>query len=72
MIDPRLTKLAHLLVNYSGQIKKGDKVFLNGTPETEPLFKEVYAQILLAGGHPLPLLGFSDLEEIIYRHGDEE
>lgn len=72
MIDPRLTKLAHLLVNYSVQVKQGDKVFLNGTSETGPLFKEVYAQILLAGGHPLPLLGFSDLEEIIYRHGSDE
>jgi aminopeptidase len=72
MIDPRVTKLAHLLVNYSVQVKPGDRVFLNGTPETEPLFKDVYAQILLAGGHPLPLLGFSDLEEIIYRHGSDE
>jgi aminopeptidase len=72
MVDPRVTKLAQLLVNYSVQVKKGDKVFLSGTPETEPLFKEVYAQILLSGGLPLPLLGFSDLEEIIYRHGGDE
>lgn len=52
MLDSRMTKLAKLLVNYSCEVKKGEKVYI--TTQSIPaemdceLIKEVYAQ----GGMP--------------------
>lgn len=72
MNDPRIVKLAELLVCYSVKIKPGDKVLVNGTTETAPLLKEVYAQVLRAGGHPLPLVSLPETEEIMYRYGTDQ
>ena len=43
MIDPRVKKLAKILVDYSVYIKKGDNVIISSSPEASPLIKEVYA-----------------------------
>ena len=52
MVDERIKKLSHTLVNYSCGVKKGDKVLIDvsGCPDalTEELIREVYA----AGGLP--------------------
>ncbi len=52
MVDDRIKKLCHTLVNYSCGVKKGDKVLIDvsGCDDalTEELIKEVYA----AGGLP--------------------
>ena len=52
MVDERIKKLCHTLVNYSCGVKKGDKVLIDvsGCDDalTEQLVKEVYA----AGGYP--------------------
>ena len=54
-MDERLKKLAHNLVNYSVEVKPGDKVWINYIGEStndlaRALIKEVYA----AGGIPFP------------------
>ncbi len=58
MKDPRFTKLADMLVNYSVEIKPGQTVLLQGTTAAEPLIKEVYIKVLEAGGHPITMLSF--------------
>ncbi len=58
MIDPRIEKLAELIVNYSIEAKPGQKVLLNGSVKAQPLLLELYKKVLQQGAHPfmLPIL----------------
>jgi aminopeptidase len=66
MIDPRVRKLAKVLIHYSTQVKPGEKVQLVGSPESEPLLRELYREILLVGAHPLVRMRLSDQDELYY------
>lgn len=46
-----IKKYAHLLVHYSLDIKKGDKLFIKSTQLATPLVKEVYREALRQGAH---------------------
>jgi aminopeptidase len=52
MPDPRIEKLARVLVEYSARIKPGDRVLIESEPVAEPLIRALYEHILMAGGHP--------------------
>lgn len=52
MYDPRLEKLAHVLVNYSTAVRPNDLVRIAGPPVARPLVIAVYRAVLKAGGHP--------------------
>jgi aminopeptidase len=66
--DPRVRKLAHLLVHYSTEVRKGDKVLISGTTQSEPLLREVLREVVQAGGHPILRMGFEDQERVFYAH----
>jgi aminopeptidase len=72
MTDPRIEKLADVLVNYSLAVKPGDKVAIQGITLGEPLMKQVYARVLRAGGYPLVLATLPGMEEIFYRNASDE
>ncbi len=72
MPDPRIEKLADVLVNYSVAIQPGDKVQIRGGVAAEPLLKAVYAQVLQAGGHPLMIPSLPGVDELLYRYGSDE
>ena len=72
MADSRIEKLAHLIVNYSVKIRAGDKVVINGSPIAEPLIKELFREVLQAGGHPLIMTPPSGIEEILFRYASDE
>ena len=72
MSDPRLIKLAELLVGYSVAVQRGDKVLINGSSIAAPLLGEVYAAVLRAGGHPLMLVSLPDMDDVMYRYASEE
>lgn len=72
MKDPRVEKLANLLVSYSTEVQPGDKVLVMGETPTEPLLKAVYARVLQAGGHPLMLASIPGTDELMYRYGSDE
>lgn len=72
MPDPRLLKLANMLVTYSVEVKKGDKVTINGTSQAEPLIKAVYTEVLKAGGLPNTRLQLPGLDELFYKYADDE
>ncbi len=72
MADPRIEKLADLLVNYSVEVKPGNKVVIQGSTAGEPLIKVVYKKILQAGGHPLILPTFPGESELMFRYGNDE
>ena len=66
MIDPRVRKLAQVLVHYSTGVKPGERVRLVGTLASEPLLREVYREVLRAGAHPLVRLGLTDEDYLYY------
>lgn len=72
MKDPRIEKLADLLVNYSVAVKPGEKVEIRSTPQGEPLFLAVYKKVLQAGGHPLTRVTPNGLNEIFYKYASDE
>ena len=72
MSDPRVEKLAELLVNYSVSIKKGDRVAIQAETTAAPLIRAVYAKVLQAGGHPFLLCSLAGLDEIFYGLASEE
>ena len=72
MTDPRVEKLAHVLVNYSVAVRPGDKVVVQGDTLAEPLLKAVYAKVLQAGGHPLMLASLPGTDELFFRYASDE
>ena len=58
-MDNRITTLAENLVNYSCQVKPGDKVYVHYTGDsTRPLAKEIIKKVYEAGG--VPFVHFTD------------
>jgi len=72
MKDPRVEKLAHLLVNYSVAVQPGDTVVVEGETSGEPLLKAIYAEVLKAGGHPMMMSILPGTNELLYRHASDE
>src|SRR5688500_3783879 len=72
MRDPRLQKLADVLVNYSVAVKQGQLVRIAGPPAAAPLIAEVYRSTLAAGGHPFVRSAPEELQEIKLKEGSDE
>lgn len=72
MRDPRLARLADVLVNYSVGVKKGQTVRLAGPELSGPLLTELYRAVIKAGGHPIPRVMLEAFGEIMIREGSEE
>jgi len=70
-MDPRIQKLAELLVGYSVAVKKGDRVCIGGDSAAEPLIKAVYAEVLKAGANPFLAVRPSGIEELFYKHASD-
>lgn len=71
MTDPRLKKLADLLINYSVSVQPGEWVFIKGKRIAEPLANEVIRAVIQAGGLPTVNLDSDDREETRYRYMDD-
>ena len=72
MTDPRIEKLADVLVNYSVAIQPGDRVLVQGGTSASPLLKAVYAKVLQAGGHPLMMVTLPGTDELFFRYASDE
>lgn len=66
------TKYAELLVNYSLQVKKGDRFLIQSTYLAEPLLKEIYKAALEVGAHPEFRIGLNGTEKIFYDYATDE
>ena len=69
MPDPRLQKLADVLVGYSTAIRPGDVVRIDGNPPTTPLLREVYRGVARAGGHPSAVLIVDEAVDALLEEG---
>lgn len=72
MQDPRLEKLAKLLIHYSLGIKKGQTLIVQSKLLAEPLLDAVYKEAILAGAHVTNLLGLPNAPEIFYKNASPE
>jgi aminopeptidase len=72
MSDPRVAKLAALLVNYSLELKPGQIVRIDGGTVAAPLVTEIYRQALQAGAHPRTRIEVEGLDVITVREASDE
>src|SRR5438105_7600036 len=72
MRDPRLEKLADVLVNYSVGVKPNQLVRVKGPPVALPLIAELYRKIVAAGGHPMVRMNPQELDEIVLKLANDE
>jgi aminopeptidase len=71
--DPRVEKMAAVLVEYSLDLQPGQQLFLHGMPAAEPLLLEVYRRALDRGAHVDTRIGLPGLAETFLRHaGDDQ
>lgn len=72
MRDPRLDKLANVLVNYCTSVKRGDLVTIVSDPDAMPAVEATFEAVIRAGGHPTFHVRSDTLQELILRHGSDE
>jgi len=72
MLDPRVEKLAQVLVQYSVSVRPNDKVYIQGSSLAEPLLKAVYVETLKSGGLPFLRAQLPGIDELYYRHASDE
>jgi len=72
MSDPRIKKLADLLVNYSVKVQPKEWVLINGHMAAEPLVSEVLRAVLEAGGYPQVLMGSDDITEYSLKYANDD
>ena len=72
MSDPRIQKLADVLVNYSVAVRPGDHVMIQAGAVAESMIRAIYAEVLRAGGHPLLRVSIPGPDELLYKLGSDE
>ena len=68
LVDPRVEKMAQVLVHYSLGVQPGMQVCINSTTLAAPLIGAVYREVLVAGGHPTTHLSLPGLTEELLAH----
>ncbi|MDA8066880.1 MAG: aminopeptidase [Thermaerobacter sp.] len=70
--DPRLDRLARVLVEYSLGVGPGDLVRIAGPALAAPLVRAAYRAVLRVGGHPFTRIEVDGLDELLLRAGSGE
>ena len=72
-MDPRVDKVAEVMVNYSVAVKPNDLVLIRMLdPSAEPLALEVEKHVLKVGGNPVFLMLPSRASEIFFKYASDE
>ena len=71
-MDNRITKHAEVLLKYSLDLKKGEKIVIVGDVVTLPLIKESYRLAVELGALPQVMINSEELKEILLKGGSEE
>ena len=71
-MKPFFHKLAKLAVNYSLEVKKGQRVFVLGPSMAEELFQALYVELLKVGAHPFLIPLIEGEKELLFKYGSEE
>jgi aminopeptidase len=71
MLDPRVTRLAHTLVNYSCAVKPGEKILIEAIDVPHEFTTECVRLAAAAGAHPLVLLKSNQVNRALLLAGTE-
>ena len=71
-MDPRIKKLANLLVNHSLSIRKNDLVGVFAGPEAKDLVNEISKLILLKGAYPIIRSRIEGFSYTYYSYASDE
>jgi len=71
-MDPRVEKLARVLIHYSLQIRRGQQLRIAGSALAAPHIAAAYREALQAGAHPTVRVSIDGLEEAYYKHATDE
>jgi aminopeptidase len=72
LTDIRFQKFAQLLIDYSVQVKPGERVAITAGLEAVPLVQELFGLTLERGGYPHVLLDIPDQDELLFAHASDE
>jgi aminopeptidase len=72
MTDPRVTKLAKVIVHYSLEIKPGQKLFISASPPASELTLAVYEEAIKAGAHVQIEQPLDETKEIFFKFASNE
>jgi len=72
VIDPRVTRLAELIIGYSLELGEGAVVRLDGGETASPLLLALYRAALAAGAHPYTSVELDGLAEQLVELGSDE
>jgi len=70
-MDPRVAKLARVLVNYSLEIKPGQQMVLRTNPLADELNLAVYAEAVKAGAHVFVNNAMPGAQEVFYKNASD-
>ncbi|MGH3113665.1 MAG: aminopeptidase, partial [Gaiellaceae bacterium] len=71
MADPRVERLAGVLVDYSTRVREGDLVCIDTSSAATPLVHEVWKRVLEAGGHPHLRIDLDGADELLLGEGSD-
>jgi aminopeptidase len=71
MSDPRITKLAQVMVHYSLALKPGQQCQIRTHPLAEELTLAVYEEAIKAGAYVIIMNSTPGAEEVFYKHASE-
>jgi aminopeptidase len=72
MVDPRISRMAKVLVQHSLGLRPGDRVVINGSTLAADLIRETYRESLKAGAHPVAQVQLPGLTEALLTEGSNE
>src|SRR3990172_12962046 len=72
MPDPRVAKLAKVLVHYSVEVQKGQQVIIRTSAIAEELTLAVYEEIIRAGAHPFITNEVPGAKEAFYKLASDD
>jgi aminopeptidase len=70
--DPRISKWAKALVNYSVDVKPGQTVVITGGAAAAPLIRETYREVLKAGAFPIVTASLDGINRDLLMFGSDE
>lgn len=71
MVDPRLTRMAQVLVHYSLGVKQGERLGIRAEPIAIPLLQELVRAAIHAGAFPELFIDVPGVREIILKQGSK-
>jgi aminopeptidase len=69
--DPRIEKLADVIIDFSLGISEGDFFVINSPPIAAPLVEALYIRAIRKGAHPVTMVSLPNLAESYLKHATD-